>query len=84
MFPIRLFSAHLLFAKNCTQTQCCTSGFENDYVSCINCVGSAANITDYTVYQTTVDGAFVMSLVYFLHQSLTIPQSWSFRALLKE
>jgi len=48
-------AANALIGANCTQPQCCTSGFENDYVSCIDCVGSAANITDYTVPQTTVD-----------------------------
>ncbi|PBK73116.1 hypothetical protein ARMSODRAFT_715979 [Armillaria solidipes] len=48
-------AANALISANCTQPQCCTSGFENDYVSCIECVGSAANITDYTVPQTTVD-----------------------------
>ncbi|KAK0191443.1 hypothetical protein F5146DRAFT_601551 [Armillaria mellea] len=48
-------AADALVSANCTQPQCCTSGFENDYVTCVECVGNAANITNYTLPQTTVD-----------------------------
>ncbi|KAK0231294.1 hypothetical protein IW262DRAFT_1343357 [Armillaria fumosa] len=48
-------AADALISANCTQPQCCTSEFESNYVSCIECVGNAANITDYTLPQTTVD-----------------------------
>lgn len=48
-------AADALISANCTQPQCCTSEFESNYVSCIDCVGNANNITDYTLPQTTVD-----------------------------
>ncbi|KAK0498284.1 hypothetical protein EDD18DRAFT_1157060 [Armillaria luteobubalina] len=59
-FPLRLFSADLSFTKDCTPAQCCTSSFENNYVSCIECVGSAANVTDFSQFQTIVDQLVVL------------------------
>ncbi|KAK0490514.1 hypothetical protein IW261DRAFT_17929 [Armillaria novae-zelandiae] len=44
-----------LVNADCTPAQCCTSSFETNYVSCIECVGSAANVTDYSQFQTIVD-----------------------------
>ncbi|KAK0242243.1 hypothetical protein EDD85DRAFT_810557 [Armillaria nabsnona] len=49
-----------LVNADCTPTQCCTSSFENNYVSCIECVGSAANLTDYSQFQTIVDQLVVL------------------------
>ncbi|KAK0242242.1 hypothetical protein EDD85DRAFT_946385 [Armillaria nabsnona] len=53
-------AANALISANCTQPQCCTSGFENDYVSCENCIGSAENSTDYSLPQRTVDELVVL------------------------
>ncbi|KAK0490513.1 hypothetical protein IW261DRAFT_17814 [Armillaria novae-zelandiae] len=53
-------AANALISANCTPLQCCTSGFENDYVSCEGCFGNAMNLTNYTVPQTTVDNLVVM------------------------
>ncbi|KAK0467823.1 uncharacterized protein EV420DRAFT_1473649 [Desarmillaria tabescens] len=63
-------AASALVNANCTPAQCCTSSFENNYVSCIECVGSAANITDYSSFQTIVDELVVQCSI----QGIAIPK----------
>jgi len=43
-----------LIAANCTIAQCCTTQFETEYFQCLQCVGMAANLTDYTPAQALI------------------------------
>jgi len=42
-------------AANCTLSQCCLATFDTGYFNCFVCVGTAANVTDYSVPQSIVD-----------------------------
>ncbi|KAG7446064.1 uncharacterized protein BT62DRAFT_1076461 [Guyanagaster necrorhizus] len=63
-------AAMALVSANCSPSECCTSSFENNYVACIECVGTAANITDYSQYQTVVDQLVVECSI----QGIVIPE----------
>ncbi|KAK0206045.1 hypothetical protein DFS33DRAFT_552844 [Desarmillaria ectypa] len=48
-------AASALINANCSPAQCCTTDFENNYVTCVECIGSVANVMDYSQYQIVVD-----------------------------
>ncbi|KAF8716383.1 hypothetical protein AX14_012370, partial [Amanita brunnescens Koide BX004] len=39
----------------CTPQACCTADFEQAYLNCFTCIGTAENITDYSQYQSSLD-----------------------------
>lgn len=40
---------------NCTATECCVTTFETSFFNCLGCAEAAANVTDFTSAQMTVD-----------------------------
>ncbi|KAJ6463212.1 hypothetical protein C8R47DRAFT_1225164 [Mycena vitilis] len=47
--------APFLQGESCPVTQCCSDAFESGYFECYKCVGTAMNVTDFTVAQEYVD-----------------------------
>ncbi|KAG2070060.1 hypothetical protein BDR04DRAFT_659239 [Suillus decipiens] len=47
----------------CPITACCSQSFETSYYSCLLCVGTAFNITDYTQAQADLDRKFSFTSV---------------------
>ncbi|KAJ7667522.1 hypothetical protein DFH06DRAFT_1322122 [Mycena polygramma] len=41
--------------QSCPVTQCCSDAFESGYFECYKCVGTAMNVTDFTLAQEYVD-----------------------------
>ncbi|KAG2365642.1 hypothetical protein BDR07DRAFT_1398266 [Suillus spraguei] len=59
----------------CPITTCCTQFFETSYYSCVLCVGTALNVTDYTQAQADLDKLYVACYDNgYTLQELTFPR----------